>query len=77
MFNYSDWWIELRSGLFLFTHESDFNDDFGLIRDRLDDSRFGLSFFLSGKVKIERHGLTEKTDESVGKYYSECNCDSK
>ncbi|MGF1675347.1 MAG: helix-turn-helix transcriptional regulator, partial [Rivularia sp. (in: cyanobacteria)] len=36
-----------------------------------------LSFFLSGKVRIERHGLTDETDESVGKYYSECNCDIK
>jgi AraC-like DNA-binding protein len=36
-----------------------------------------LSFFLSGKVRIERHGLTDETDESVGKYYSQCNCDIK
>ncbi|MEI1375912.1 AraC family transcriptional regulator [Nostoc sp. UHCC 0926] len=47
------------------------------MRNSLDESRFGLSFFLSGKVRIERHGLTDEIDESVGKYYSECNCDIK
>ncbi|MEH2127182.1 hypothetical protein [Nostoc sp.] len=28
-------------------------------------------------MRIERHSLTDETDESVGKYYSECNCDIK
>lgn len=70
-------WTELRSGLFIVIHEDEFIDDLVWIRDSLDDSEFGLSFFLSGKVRIERHGLTDKTDESVGKYYSQCNCDIK
>jgi len=70
-------WTELRSGLSIEIKEDEFIDDLIWIRDSLDDSRFGLSFFLSGKVIIERHGLTDETDESVGKYYSECNCDIK
>lgn len=70
-------WAELRSGLFIKIHEEEFIDDLVWIRDRLDNLQFGLSFFLSGKVRIERHSLTDKTDESVGKYYSECNCDIK
>ncbi|TVP59976.1 MAG: AraC family transcriptional regulator [Nodularia sp. (in: Bacteria)] len=70
-------WTKLRSGLSILIHEEKFTDDLVWIRDSFDDYRFGLSFFLSGKVKIERHGLTDETDESVGKYYSECNCDIK
>ncbi|MEH2213298.1 helix-turn-helix transcriptional regulator [Nostoc sp.] len=68
---------ELRSGLSLTTIEQEFIDDLVWIRDSLDNSQFGLSFFISGKVKVERHGLTDKTDESVGKYYLECNSDIK
>lgn len=70
-------WAELRSGLSILTNELEFIDDLGWIRDGLDNSQFGLSFFLSGKVRIERHGLTDEADEAVGKYYSECNCDLK
>ena len=73
--NTYDWWAELRSGLSLSIHEVELAEDLVYVRDRLDNLRFGLSFFLSGKVRIERHGLTERTDESVGRYYSECNCD--
>jgi len=68
---------KLRSGLYIWIHEEEFIDDLVWIRDSLDESQLGLSFFLSGKVRIERHGLTDETDESVGKYYSECNCDIK
>lgn len=75
--DYYDCRAELRSGLFLSIHKEELNDDLVLIRDRLNDSPFGLSFFISGKVKIERHDLTEETDEPVGKYYSEYNCDLK
>ncbi|MBF2064132.1 MAG: helix-turn-helix transcriptional regulator [Calothrix sp. C42_A2020_038] len=70
-------WTTLRNGLSVEIIEVNFTDDLVWIRDSLDESRFGLSFFLSGKVKIERHGLTDITDESIGKYYSECNCDLK
>jgi len=70
-------WTELGSGLSMSIHSEEFIDDLVWIRDSLDDSEFGLSFFLSGKVRIERHGLTDETDESVGKYYSQCNCDIK
>lgn len=69
------YWIELRNGLFIKIHEEEFIDDLVWIRDIPDESLFGLSFFISGKVRIERHGLTDKTDEAVGRYYSECNCD--
>ncbi|MUL37896.1 helix-turn-helix transcriptional regulator [Gloeocapsopsis dulcis] len=71
------YWTEIRNGLSIMKHEIEFIDDLVWIRDSLDNYRFGLSFFLSGKVRIERHGLTNDTDESVGKYYSECNCDIK
>ncbi|WP_414544218.1 hypothetical protein [Nostoc sp. CCY0012] len=70
-------WTKLRNGLSIWIHEEEFIDDLVWMRDSFDDYRFGLSFFLSGKVRIERHGLTDKTDESVGRYYSECNCDIK
>lgn len=70
-------WTELRSGLFIKIHEKEFINNLIWIRDIPDESLFGLSFFLSGKVRIERHGLTDKTDEIVGRYYSECNCDIK
>ncbi|MBD2562252.1 MULTISPECIES: helix-turn-helix transcriptional regulator [Nostoc] len=70
-------WAELLSGLSISIHEEEFIDDLVWIRNSLDKSRFGLSFFLSGKVRIERHGLTDKTDEAVGRYYSECNYDIK
>lgn len=75
--NTYDWQVELRSGLTLSIHEVELTEDIVWTRDRLDDSQFGLSFFLSGKVRINRHSLTDETDESVGKYYSECNCDFK
>ncbi|RUR72212.1 helix-turn-helix transcriptional regulator [Chlorogloeopsis fritschii PCC 9212] len=75
--NTYDWCAQLRGGLSLSIHEVELINDLVCIRDRLDDYQFGLSFFLSGKVRIERHGLTDKTDESVGKYYSECNFDIK
>ncbi len=75
--NIYECWIELRNGLSIHIHEEDFVDDLVWVRDGLDESQFGLSFFLSGKVRIERHGLTDKTDESLGRYYSECNCDIK
>jgi AraC family transcriptional regulator, transcriptional activator of the genes for pyochelin and ferripyochelin receptors len=70
-------WTSLSSGLSIWIHEKEFIDDLVWIRDSFDESLFGLSFFLSGQVRIERHGLTDETDESVGKYYSECNCDLK
>ncbi len=70
-------WTKLRNGLTIEIHEIEFIDDLVWIRNSLDESRFGLSFFLSGKVRIERHGLTDEVEESVGKYYSECNCDLK
>lgn len=70
-------WTNLRGGLSIKQQEVEFIDDLILIQNSLDESRFGLSFFLSGKVRIERHGLTDETDESVRKYYSECNCDIK
>jgi AraC family transcriptional regulator, transcriptional activator of the genes for pyochelin and ferripyochelin receptors len=75
--NTYDWQVELRSGLTLSIHEVELTEDIVWTRDRWDDSQFGLSFFLSGKVRIERYSLTDETDESVGKYYSECNCDFK
>ncbi len=75
--NTYDWWADLRSGLSLWIHEEEFIDELVWIRNKSNDLRFGLSFFLSGKVRIERHGLTDKTDESSGRYYSECNCDLK
>lgn len=75
--NLYDYWAVLRNSLSLSIHQEELNDDLVLIRDRLNDSPFGLSFFISGKVKIERHDLTEETDEPVGKYYSEYNCDLK
>jgi AraC family transcriptional regulator, transcriptional activator of the genes for pyochelin and ferripyochelin receptors len=65
---------ELRSGLSIAVDEVEFIDDLVWMKDKSDNLRFGLSFFLSGKVTVERHGLIDKTDESVGKYYSECNC---
>ncbi|MBE9199243.1 MULTISPECIES: AraC family transcriptional regulator [unclassified Nodularia (in: cyanobacteria)] len=70
-------WTKLRNGLSIWIHEQEFTDDLVWMRDSFDESQFGLSFFLSGKVRIERHGLTDKTDESIGRYYSECNCDIK
>ncbi|MFW9259410.1 helix-turn-helix transcriptional regulator [Nostoc sp. CALU 546] len=70
-------WSELRNGLSISIHQEEFIDDIVWLRDIFDKSQFGLSFFLSGKVRIERHGLTDKTDEIVGRYYSECNCDIK
>ncbi len=73
--NFYSRWIECRSGLSIMKHEIEFIDDLVWIRDSLDNYRFGLSFFISGNVRIERHGLTDETDELVGKYYSECNCD--
>ncbi|MDZ8087604.1 MAG: AraC family transcriptional regulator [Nostoc sp. DedQUE12b] len=75
--NIYECWIELRNGLSICIHEEDFVDDLVWVRDSLDESQFGLSFFLSGKVRIERHGLTDETNESLGRYYSECNCDIK
>ncbi|PMB47690.1 AraC family transcriptional regulator [Fischerella thermalis CCMEE 5201] len=75
--NTYDWWAELRSGLSVSIHEVELINDLVWIHDIFDDYQFGLSFFLSGKVRIERHGLTDKTDESVGKYYSECNFNLK
>jgi AraC-like DNA-binding protein len=68
---------ELRDGLHITQQNIEFTDNLVHICDSLDESRFGLSFFLSGKVRVERHGLTDEIDESVGKYYSECNCDLK
>ncbi|MBW4619661.1 MAG: AraC family transcriptional regulator [Cyanosarcina radialis HA8281-LM2] len=68
---------ELRSGLTLCIYEVEFIDELVWMRDEFDDLQCGLSFFLSGKVIIQRHGLTIETDESVGKYYLECNCDLK
>ena len=75
--NTYNYWTELRNGLSISIYEEEFIDDLLWMRNSLDESRFGLSFFLSGKVRIERHGLTDETDESVGKYYSECNYDIK
>ena len=75
--NTYDWWAELGNGLSFRIHEEEFIEDIVWIRNKFDNSQFGLSFFLSGKVRIERHGLTDETDESVGKYYSECNCEFK
>jgi AraC-like DNA-binding protein len=68
---------ELRSGLSLLIYEVEFIDELVWLKDELDDLQCGLSFFLSGKVRIARHGLTIETDESIGKYYLECNCDLK
>ncbi len=70
-------WTELRNGLSISIHEEKFIDDLVWVRDSLNEFQFGLSFFLSGKVKIERHCLTDETDESVGRYYLESNCDIK
>ncbi|MDZ7960271.1 MAG: AraC family transcriptional regulator [Aulosira sp. DedQUE10] len=75
--NIYECWTELRGGLCISIHKQEFIDDLVWIKDSLNDYQFGLSFFLSGKVRIERHGLTDETDEAVGKYYSECNCDIK
>ena len=75
--NTYDWWAELRSGLYFWIHEVEFIDELVWMRDRLENYQFGLSFFLSGKARIERHCLTDRIDESVGKYYLECNCDLK
>ncbi|MGJ5631447.1 helix-turn-helix transcriptional regulator [Nostoc sp. CALU 1950] len=77
VFNTYQCWTELRGGLSILINEVEFIDDLVWIRDSFDDYRFGLSFFLSGKVRIERHGLTDEADESIGRYYSECNCDIK
>ncbi|MEH2127183.1 hypothetical protein [Nostoc sp.] len=42
-------WTELRSGLSLTTIEQEFIDDLVWIRDSLDESQFGLSFFSQEK----------------------------
>ncbi|MDV2994685.1 MAG: HTH-type transcriptional activator RhaR [Chroococcidiopsis sp. SAG 2025] len=73
--NTYDYWAELCNGLSLSIHEVELIDDLVWIKDRLDNLQFGLSFFRSGKVAIQRHSLTDRIDESVGRYYSECNCD--
>jgi AraC family transcriptional regulator, transcriptional activator of the genes for pyochelin and ferripyochelin receptors len=75
--NCYDLWIELRNGLSLSINRQELNEDVVYMKDILDDYQFGLSFFLSGNVKINRHGLTGETEELVGKYYSECNYDIK
>lgn len=75
--NTYNWWADLRSGLSLWMHQVEFVDDLVWIHDSSDDSQFGLIFCLSGKVIIQRHGLTDKIDVSVGKYYLECNRDLK
>ncbi|AFZ54141.1 helix-turn-helix transcriptional regulator [Cyanobacterium aponinum] len=69
--------IDLRNGLSIEYNEVEFSDDLVILRDKLNQPLFGLSFFLSGKVRIERHGLTGKSEESIGRYYSDCNCDVK
>lgn len=69
--------INLRNGLSIEYNEMEFMDDLVILKNKFNKPEFGLSFFLSGKVRIERHGLTGKSDESVGKYYSNCNCDVK
>jgi len=69
--------IDLRNGLSIEYNEVEFIDDLVILKNKLNQPLFGLSFFLSGKVRIERHGLTGKSEESIGKYYSDCNCDVK
>ncbi|MCU0532929.1 MAG: AraC family transcriptional regulator [Hydrococcus sp. Prado102] len=69
--------IKLRHGLNIGLYECELTEDLVWQRDINDNYQFGLSFFLSGKVKIHRHGLTNETEEITGRYYSECNCDVK
>ena len=70
--NTYDGWVELRSGLTLSIHEVELTDDLVWTRDRWDDSQFGLSFFLSGKVRIERYSLTDETDEADSVNFNRC-----
>lgn len=69
--------IKLRNDLIIHRCEFELTDDLVLQRNINDEYQFGLSFFLSGKVKIHRHGITDETEEIVGRYYSECNYDVK
>ncbi|NJP18610.1 MAG: helix-turn-helix transcriptional regulator [Hydrococcus sp. CRU_1_1] len=69
--------LELRNGLYIEIHEYELTDDLVWQRNINNDYKFGLSFFLSGKVRIHRHGLTDEIEELVGRYYSECNYDVK
>ncbi|NJM90331.1 MAG: helix-turn-helix transcriptional regulator [Hydrococcus sp. RU_2_2] len=75
--NEYDSYIKLRNGLNICIYECKFTDDLVWHKDINDNYQFGLSFFLSGKVKIHRHGLTDETEELVGRYYSECNGEIK
>jgi AraC family transcriptional regulator, transcriptional activator of the genes for pyochelin and ferripyochelin receptors len=69
--------LNLRNGLSINYYQLEFNDDIIWLKEVFDRPQFGLSFFLSGKVKIDRHSLTGTQEELVGYYYSDCNCDFK
>ncbi|MGD1918601.1 MAG: hypothetical protein ACFCAD_06765 [Pleurocapsa sp.] len=69
--------LKLRNGLWIYISKIEISQDFICLRDIFDCYQFGLSFFLSGKVKIQRHGLTDEIEELAGSYYSECNYDTK